>query len=209
MKKLNLLVSALVLVFLVGCSSLDRTLFTPTQFKTNSIPERVVSIQTNQLVFIYQTNTVTKFETNNVGVAVTNQVTTVTETQKKEPVILNVTIPAHQEVIPTAWEPSQNSVGIVNTIGGATGPYGAIISTGLALAWGVVAQLRSRKFRSAAVSLAQGIQTTLESMPPSEAVMIKDTHKSIQNDQGTRDTVRDLIDSDVVSRPEIASRPVV
>lgn len=203
MKKLTPLVSALVLVFASGCATIEKTLFTPTEFKTNAVPERVVSVQTNQLVTIFQTNTVTKFETNQVGATVTNQVVTVTETQKKEPVVLNITIPAHQEVVPTAWEANQATVGIAQTVGGMAGPYGAIASTVLAAALGIAAQFKSRQYRNAAISLAQGIQTTMESLPEQEAKQVKETQKAIQDDHGTRDVVAKLIRDEVESRPKV------
>lgn len=203
MKKILLLVPVLALALVAGCSTIDKTLFKPTAFKTNDVPERVVSIPTNQLVTVFQTNTITIFKTNEVGVTVTNQVVTVTSTTNREPVVLNVTIPAHQEVVPTAWAPNDTTVAVANTVGGMTGPYGAIASTAFTALLGVLAAFKGKKYRDAAISLAQGIQTTMEALPEPEAEKMKATQKAIQDDHGTRAIVAKLIESSVESKPKV------
>jgi len=88
-------------------------------------------------------------------------------------------------------------------VGGFAGPYGAIASTVFAAALGIAAQFKSRQYRNAAISLAQGIQTTMESLPEQEAKQVKETQKAIQDDHGTRDVVAKLIRDEVESRPKV------
>lgn len=174
------LLAALLLVcgLFTGCKQMDAKLFTQTAWQTSQVPAQVVSVVTNQPVV--------KAATNVVSGAVTTETNVV-------PVNINITIPAHTEVIPTAWKPNEQTTSLVSTVSGLAGPYGGLISTGFAAILGIAAALRGKKYKDAGVSLAQGIQDVMEKFPDQKAAALE-VHKDLQRYDGTQDTVDKLLE---------------
>src|SRR5436190_71368 len=149
-KKLPLLAVAIIAcgLFTTGCSSsigkkLDSLAFIPTRYVTNTVPERIEQVKTNRAVVVTSTN------------AATGEITSSTN---REPVVLNITVPAREEVVPVEWVPNQATLGTANFVGGFAGPYGAMASTALGAALTVAASFRSRRYKEALVSTAQGVE---------------------------------------------------
>lgn len=182
MKKVVALLFVTIAV-LAGCKSTDSALFRPTAFQTNYVPDAVVLVRTQRVDIVTVTNTVGTVTTNNVIVWQTNA----------------VQVPAHNVVVPSAWEPNPGTVGIVNTIGAATGPYGAMGAILFTTILGGIAAWKSKKYKDAATSLAQGIQQVAEAYPAQSKAIIE-TQKQQQDADGTRDTVKTVMKS-VVKKP--------
>lgn len=191
------LVSAALLIFNTGCNTsagkaIDRALFRPTAWATNAVPESTVQVKTNQLVVMTQTNAAGE---------VTGRVT------NREPVVLNVTIPAHTEVVPTAWAPNEQTTAVANLAGGFGGPYGAVAATGFTALLGLIAAFRGKKYKEAAISIAEGVEhfasSTASQGQPNIGDALKDVLKQVQEDRGTRGTVTALLANNVNGLPEV------
>lgn len=181
--KVFLALLALGIVTLTGCKSTDATLFRPTAWTTQEVASAVVLVRTQRVDTVVFTNVIGATVTNTAVVWQTNA----------------ITIPAHDVVKPVAWEPNPSTVGIVNTIGAATGPYGAMGAVLFTTILGGIAAWKSKKYKDAAISLAQGIQQVSEALP-AQSKQIIETQKQQQNADGTRDTVKTVMKS-VVKKP--------
>lgn len=190
---------AVGLIAIEGCKTkagqaVDRLLFRPTAFVTNDVPETVVPTKTNQIVIVTQTNAIGEV----VG-RVTN----------REPITINITVPAHQEVKPVAWEANPNATSAIGTVAGFIPGYGTLAGWAATALLGVAAAIRSGKYKDAAISVAQGVEHFVQSNP-SAGPALKATLASVQSDHGTTSTVKDLLAKDVESAPKIfvASPPI-
>lgn len=168
---------------LIGCKNTDSALFRPTAWATNQVPDTVILVRTQRVDVVTVTNVVGTVTTNNVLVWQTNA----------------VVVPAHEVVKPSAWEANPATVGTVNAIGAATGPYGALGAIAVTAILGGIAQWRSKKYKDAAISLAQGIQQVSEAYPAQSKAIIE-TQRQVQDADGTRDTVKTVL-KQVVKRP--------
>lgn len=165
---------------LPGCATggkVDRALFKPTDYATNITPARVQMVTTNRAVIV---------ETTDAAGAV-HYIT------NRETVTLAVAMPAQTNIAAVAWEvnPSaENFVqGITSLIPGYGSLAGALLTGGLA----IVAHLRSRRFRAAAASIAEGVNHVVESLPVEVGKQAVDRLKTVQNINGTRETVRAIL----------------
>lgn len=185
-----LLLAAAVMVcgLFTGCQTAEKAAFHPTQYVTNQVPEQTVLVRTQQTVVV----------------VVTNQAGEVNQQTNTVSAMVPVVIPTHSESKPVAWEANPQTVATVQGIGGLLGPYGSLGAAAITAALGIAAQIRSRKYRDAAVSLAQGVQHAVESYP-ALADGLKEIQKQVQDVDGTRNTVTEIIDKFVVEKPELPS----
>jgi hypothetical protein len=184
--------AALCALVLTGCNSkfgqkVDSVLFRATAFATNRVPERVTNMQTNMPVVTAVTNAlgeVTGYSTNRV------------------PTTVQIVIPAHDEVKAVGWAPNETTTGMVQGAAGLVPGYGAIAGWGLTALLGVVAHLRSKRYRDAAVSIAQGVEYFAQNVPSSSS-QLKSVLKQVQDDDGTRQTVDALLRNNVAAIPRL------
>ena len=194
--KLLLAVVALTVTcgLFTGCqtgSTIDRALFRPTQYVTNQVPEQTVQVRTQQVVVVTMTNQlgeVIGYQTN------------------RENVVVPVVIPAHPVVKPVAWEPNPTATSTAQMVGGLFGPYGALGATALTSILGAIAAFRGKKYKDAAISLAQGIQHGAEQFPEHAPALIS-IQKQVQDADGTRAVVDKLLHEFVIARPVVDPAP--
>jgi hypothetical protein len=198
-KKLPLLAVAVLACGLstTGCSSsigkkLDSLAFTPTRYVTNTVPERVEQVKTNRAIVVTSTN------------ATTGEVTSSTN---REPVVLNITVPPHQEVVPVEWAPNQSTLGTANFVGGFAGPYGAMASTALGAALTIAASVRSRKYKEALVSTAQGVEHFVTAMDAqgqgNVSTALKNVLSQVHKDDGVQGMIQSVLTNNVSVVPVI------
>lgn len=191
-KHINTLLAVAVIAacgLFTGCAStrrsVDESLFQATQFVTNQVAEHVVQVKTNQVVIVTMTNQLGEV----IGY-----------TTNREPIIVPVTIPAHQEIKPIAWQPNPNAVATAQGVGSLFGPYGALGATAFTTILGAIAAFRGKKYKDAAISLAQGVQHAAEAFPDKSAAIIN-IQKQVQDSDGTRAVVDSIIDKFVITKP--------
>ena len=188
MKKLLLLAAAVLAGGLItGCSTgvgkkLDALAFTPVRYLTNTVPERVEQVKTNRAVVVESVSPATG---------------EVTYSTNREPVVLNVTIPARQEITPVEWAPNTSTVSMANVIGGFAGPYGGMASAALGAVLTIIASLRSRKYKHALVSTAQGVEHFVTAMETqghgNVSSALKGVLSAIHKDDGVEGTIQDVL----------------
>jgi hypothetical protein len=190
MKKLIL--PLLTITLITGCGtkfgqSVDRMLFRPTAFATNQVPEQVKQVTTNQIVVVASTNALGE----------------VTLATNRQPVIINITVPAHQEVKPVGWEANPNATTAISAAGSFIPGYGQLAAWAATAILGIAAAIRSGKYKDAAVSVAQGVEHYME-QNPTAAPSLKTTLAKVQADHGTTVTVRKILANEVESAPKAA-----
>ena len=166
------------LAVVTGCKTaqtLDRMLFTPAAYATNITAPRVVTVVTNREV---------------VTVA-TNAAGAVSYATSREPVNVTFTLPGTTNITPSEWQPNAAAVAALQGAGSLVPGYGQLVALGGTALLGLLAQLRSRRYRAAALSVARSVTTILETVPDKGAALAE--LKNTQNANGTRETVRKLL----------------
>jgi hypothetical protein len=179
-------------LFTTGCETsfgkkMDAALFTPSETVTNHVEEKRVVYVTNQTVILTRTN--------EAGV--------VSSATNREPVNVTVVVPAHDEIKAVAWQPNSTTQSVATGVAGLVPGYGTIFGVALTAIWGIAAQLRSRKFKDAAISIAQGVEH-YTATNPDVAAKLKTVLAQVQADHGTTETVGNILRTDVESVPKAA-----
>lgn len=176
----------------------DRTLFTPTEFRTNLVPEKVQTYQTNQAVVVTSTNAAGEvaFKTN------------------REPITVSITVPARTEVEPIAWEPNKTTTAVIQASTAFVPGWGELIGWGLTGVLGIWASVKSKRYKAALVATCQGVEHvvtaygaagTTSSSAASFATVLKNTLQAGHEDAGpgVAATIKSVLANDVAAVPVV------
>jgi hypothetical protein len=184
---------ALVMVLGIGCEGVkgtlgkvDKALFTPTAWVTNTVPERVHTVETNVAQVVTATNEV------GAVVQVTNRV----------PAVVQIVTPAHTEVKAIGWEPNANAAATAQIAGSFVPGWGQLASTAFVGVLGIIAQLRSRKFKEALVSTCQGVEYARQGRAD-VADSIKGALNEVHKDDGVAQLVAQVLQQNVGVVPAV------
>lgn len=171
------------LLFLVGCSALDRALLKP---QVTTLPPTVVS--TN---LVLSTNYVTLPATTN---AVTGAITPPSTNAVVTPTLVFTYAPP---VTTTNWVVSPTAKAVTDLAGSLPVPYAGL--AGIAATWllTLYANIRNKKALSSVVSGIEAVRTGLQTTPEGQALDAKIKQKLVEHQElaGTLKIVSSVVDS--------------